>query len=87
MPDLLVNDLDTATIERLEALASERGLPSNVLARDALRYALGLSDREIVPRAGDDGVMLPGLWHATENQAFREAMEAFKRVESGPSFE
>ncbi len=87
MPDLLVNDLDSATIERLEALASERGLPAGVLARDALRYALGLSDREIVPRIVDDMAMLPGLWHATENQAFREAIEAFKRVESGPSFE
>jgi len=27
------------------------------------------------------------VWNQGENQAFREAIEAFKQVDSGPSFE
>ena len=87
MPDILLKDLDEATFERMSAAASERGCALDEIARRALRFAFGLSSEDPAPRDRQDIATLRGVWNQGENQAFREAIEAFQRVDSGPSFD
>lgn len=87
MPDLVLKDIDEATFERLVAVASEQGCGLEEIGVRALRVALGLSAEDLVARDRQDIATLRGIWNHGENQAFHEAMEAFKQVDSGPSFE
>lgn len=87
MPDLVLKDIDEATFERLAAVASEQGCRLEDIGMRALRFALGLSTEDLVARDRQDIATLRGIWNQGENQAFHEAIEAFKQVDSGPSFE
>lgn len=87
MAELRVRDIDEETFERMTALANERGWSLNEVALRALRYALGLSTEHLSGQDRQDIATMRGVWNQTENQAFSEAMEAFRRVDSGPTFE
>jgi hypothetical protein len=87
MAEIRVRDIDEETYERLTALASERGWTINEVALRALRYALGLSTEHLAAQDRQDIATMRGVWNQSENQAFHEAMEAFRQVESGPTFE
>jgi plasmid stability protein len=87
MRNLMVRDIDEAMLDRIRVIAIEQGCSTNEIAVRALRYALGLSDEELVPRDRQDIATMRGIWNQSESQAFREAMDAFRQVESGPLFE
>lgn len=87
MADLQIQGIDQATLQRLELLAGERGWSANDTALRALRYALGLSSEPVIGRDRQDIATMRGVWNQLENQAFSEAMDAFRKVDSGPSFE
>jgi hypothetical protein len=87
MPDLVLKDIDDTTFERLRAVASEHGCRLDEIGLRALRFALGLSAEDLIARDRQDIATLRGIWNQGENQAFHEAIEAFKQVDSGPSFE
>ena len=87
MAEIRVNNIDEETHERLAILANERGLTINEVALRALRYALGLSMEHPSGQDRQDIATMRGVWSQTENQAFHEAMEAFRHVDSGPTFE
>ncbi len=87
MAELNIKNIDEATFERIRVLANERGWSINELAVRALRYAVGLSSEHVFSQDRQDIATMRGVWNQNENQAFREAMEAFCQVESGPTFE
>lgn len=87
MAEIRVKDIDQETYDRLIALANERGWTTNEVALRALRYALGLSAEHLSGQDRQDIATMRGVWNQTENQAFHEAMEAFRQVDSGPTFE
>ena len=87
MPELNIKNIDEATFERLRVLANEHGWSISETAVRALRYAIGLSSEHLVGQDRQDIATMRGVWNQNENQAFREAMEAFRQVESGPTFE
>lgn len=87
MAEIRVKDIDDETFERLTALANERGWTTNEVALRALRYALGLSTEHLSGQDRQDIATMRGVWNQSENQAFSEAMEAFRQVDSGPTFE
>ena len=87
MPRLLLEHIDEATWDRLTAAASAHGCSPEEIGRRALRFAFGLSGEDFAPRDRQDIATLRGIWNQGENAAFQEALEAFKSVESGPSFE
>ncbi|MCC6441256.1 MAG: hypothetical protein IT476_11610 [Rhodanobacteraceae bacterium] len=87
MTDFLIQSIDRVTLERLELLAGERGWSTNDTALRALRYALGISSEPVIGRDRQDIATMRGVWNQLENQAFSEAMDAFRKVDSGPSFE
>jgi len=87
MADLLLKDIDEETLARMRAAASERACSLEDIGVRALRFAFGLGIEDFAPRDRQDIATLRGVWNQGENQAFREAIEAFKRVDSGPSFE
>ncbi|MGB0134980.1 hypothetical protein [Dokdonella sp.] len=87
MAEIRVKDIDEDTFERLTALANERGWTINEVALRALRYALGLSNEHLSGQDRQDIATMRGVWNQVENQAFHEAIEAFRQVDSGPTFE
>ncbi len=87
MRELFIHNIDEATYRRMLAIADERGWSIEDLALRAIRYATGLSGEHIVGEDRQDIATMRGVWNPNENQAFREAMEAFRRVESGPTFQ
>jgi hypothetical protein len=87
MAEILISNIDKATLTRMTELANERGWSTNEVALRALRYALGLSTEHLSANDRQDIATMRGVWNQSENLAFREAMEAFRRVESGPTFE
>ncbi len=87
MADLHIKNIDLDTVERIRDLANERGCSINELAVRALRYAVGLSNEHVFGQDRQDIATMRGVWNQNENQAFREAMEAFRQVESGPTFD
>ena len=87
MAEIRVKNIDEETFERLIALADERGWTVNEVALRALRYALGLSTEHLSGQDRQDIATMRGVWNQGENQAFHEAMEAFRKVDSGPTFE
>ena len=87
MPDILLRDIDDATFERIRTAASERGCALEDITLRALRFAFGLSAEDPAPRDRQDIATLRGVWNQGENHAFRDAIEAFQQVASGPSFE
>jgi hypothetical protein len=86
MAEILISNIDKATLTRMTELANERGWSTNEVALRALRYALGLSTEHLAAQDRQDIATLRGVWNQNENQAFREAMDAFRQVESGPTF-
>lgn len=87
MRELLLHNIDESTYQRMLVIAEERGWPIEELALRAIRYATGLSSEHIAGQDRQDIATMRGVWNQDENLAFREAMEAFRRVDSGPSFE
>ncbi len=87
MPDILLRNIDAATFERIRAAASAQGCPLEDVSLRALQFAFGLTTEDPAPRDRQDIATLRGVWNQGENQAFREAIEAFQRVDSGPAFE
>ncbi|HPG93838.1 MAG: hypothetical protein WAS23_04670 [Dokdonella sp.] len=87
MAEFWIRDIDNATLDRLNALANERGWSPGATAVRALRYALGLSTEPVMRQDRQDIATMRGVWNQSESQAFHEAMEAFRQVDSGPSFE
>ena len=87
MAEIRVKNIDEETFERLIALADERGWSINEVALRALRYALGLSTEHPSGQDRQDIATMRGVWNQSENQAFSEAMDAFRQVDSGPTFE
>lgn len=87
MAEILISNIDRATLARMIELANERGWSINEVAVRALRYALGLSTEQLAAGDRQDIATMRGVWNQSENQAFREAMDAFRQIESGPSFE
>lgn len=87
MAELNIKNIDQATFERMRTVANERGWSMNELAVRALRYALGVSNEHVFSQDRQDIATMRGVWNQNENQAFREAMEAFRQVESGPTFD
>jgi hypothetical protein len=87
MAEILISNIDKATVARMTELANERGWSTNEVALRALRYALGLSTEHLSNQDRQDIATMRGVWNQTENLAFREAMDAFRQVESGPTFE
>jgi hypothetical protein len=87
MTDIFIRDIDTLTLERLNAVAVEQGCTKNDIALRALRFALGLSSKGVLGQDRQDIATMRGIWNQGENQAFSEAMDAFQRIESGPLFE
>ncbi|HMM65561.1 MAG TPA: hypothetical protein PKC03_01345 [Dokdonella sp.] len=87
MAEILISDIDRATLARMTELANERGWSTNEVALRALRYALGLSTEHPGGTDRQDIATMRGVWNQTENLAFREAMDAFRQIESGPTFE
>lgn len=87
MAEFWIRDIDSVTLDRLNALANERGWSASTTAVRALRYALGLSTEPLMRQDRQDIATMRGVWNQSENQAFHEAMEAFRQVDSGPSFE
>jgi hypothetical protein len=86
MAEIRIQNVDEATYERMIALARERGCSFNELALHALRYAVGLSTEHLSGQDRQDIATMRGVWNQSENQAFREAMDAFRKVDSGPTF-
>ncbi|OJY96833.1 MAG: hypothetical protein BGP25_07795 [Lysobacterales bacterium 63-13] len=87
MADLQIKNIDPATQERMRDLALQRGWSINEFALRALRYVVGLSSEHPGGQDRQDIATMRGVWNQIENQAFREAIEAFREVESGPTFE
>lgn len=87
MAEIHIQNIDQPTYERMLALARERGWSINELAVRALRYAVGLSSEHLAGQDRQDIATMRGVWNQSENQAFHEAMEAFRQVDSGPTFE
>lgn len=87
MAEILISNIDKATLERMRDLALERGWSINEFALRALRYAVGLSNEHPSGQDRQDIATMRGVWNQSENQAFREAIEAFRGVESGPTFD
>ena len=87
MADLQIKNIDPATQERMRDLALQRGCSINEFALRALRYVVGLSSEHPGGQDRQDIATMRGVWNQSENQAFREAIEAFREVESGPTFE
>lgn len=87
MAELNIKNIDQATFERMRTVADERGWSMNELAVRALRYAIGMSNEHLFGEDRQDIATMRGVWNQNENQAFREAMDAFRQVESGPTFE
>ncbi len=87
MAEILISNIDRATLARMIELANERGWSTNEVALRALRYALGLSTEHLGGTDRQDIATMRGVWNQTENLAFREAMDAFRQIESGPTFE
>ncbi len=87
MADLQIKNIDPATQERMRDLALQRGCSINEFALRALRYVVGLSSEHPGGQDRQDIATMRGVWNQIENQAFREAIEAFREVESGPTFE
>ncbi len=87
VPRLVVDQLDEATWDRLHAAALAQGCSPGDIAARALRFAFGLSSEDFSPRDRQDIATLRGVWNQSENAAFRDAFEAFKDVDSGPTFE
>lgn len=87
MTDILIREVDEAVSERLRQLAVERNLPVNDVIIRALRYALGLGGGEdFAKRDRQDIANLRGTWNTSETAAFREALNAFERVDGNPLF-
>ncbi len=87
MADLQIKNIDPAIQERMRDLALQRGWSINEFALRALRYVVGLSSEHPGGQDRQDIATMRGVWNQSENQAFREAIEAFREVESGPTFE
>ena len=87
MADLQIKNIDPAIQERMRDLALQRGCSINEFALRALRYVVGLSSEHPCGQDRQDIATMRGVWNQSENQAFREAIEAFREVESGPTFE
>jgi hypothetical protein len=87
MAEIRIQNIDQATYERMISLARERGCSFNELALHALRYAVGLNSEHLTGQDRQDIATMRGVWNQSENQAFREAMEAFRKVDSGPTFD
>lgn len=87
MPQLVLQDIDETTYQRMLDIAAERGWSLEELAVRAIRYATGLSGENVAGEDRQDIATMRGIWNQNENQAFREAMEAFRQVDSGPMFE
>ena len=87
MADLQIKNIDPAIQERMRDLALQRGCSINEFALRALRYVVGLSSEHPGGQDRQDIATMRGVWNQSENQAFREAIEAFREVESGPTFE
>ena len=87
MAEIHIHNIDQATYERMLTVARERGWSINELAVRALRYAVGLSNEHLTGHDRQDIATMRGVWNHSENQAFHEAMEAFRQVNSGPTFE
>lgn len=86
MPDILLKDFDAAAWERVCLVAATRGCAPEALAARAVLDAYGPGEDK-VPADRQDIATMRGIWNQGENQVFREAMEAFKRVDSGPLYE
>ena len=87
MADLQIKNIDPVIQERMRDLALQRGCSINEFALRALRYVVGLSSEHPGGQDRQDIATMRGVWNQSENQAFREAIEAFREVESGPTFE
>ena len=87
MPQLHIKYIDEMTYERMRVIADERGWSVDELAVRAIRYAIGLSSEHVTGQDRQDIATMRGVWNQSENLAFHEAMEAFRQVDSGPTFE
>jgi hypothetical protein len=80
MPDIMIRHVDRLMVERIKMLAKERQWSVNDVVLQALRHGLGVSEstgllaessresKELAPPANE--------WDASEQAAFKEAMQA-----------
>lgn len=86
MPDFVLRNIDDDVAERIKALARERKCSINEVVLRLLRASLGLGGDDIVQREIHDVARLGGTWNSTETDAFRNALNAFERVDGRPLF-
>ena len=87
MPDILVRNIDNALAERIKTLARERNWSINEVIVHLLRHGLGLGGEDLTHREVHDIAELSGTWKPNESSVFREAVEAFQKIEGTPLFE
>ncbi|HZP68055.1 MAG TPA: hypothetical protein VFB32_17260 [Rudaea sp.] len=87
MPDILVRNIDQAVAERIKAIARERNWSINEVIVYVLRHSLGFGGEDLARRdVHHDIAVLSGTWDSREADAFRNALEAFERLEGKPLF-
>jgi len=87
VPDILVRNIDDAIAERIKALARERNWSINEVIVHILRHSLGMGGEDLVHREVHDVAVLAGTWNPGESAAFRNALEAFEKVQGKPLFD
>ena len=79
MTDVLVQHVDPLLVERIKALARERGCAINEVLLHALRNGLGISAADELSetlREPEQLTQLSGHWDAQERGVFQEALHA-----------
>jgi hypothetical protein len=79
MPDMIVQHVDVLLVERIRALAKERGCPVNDVMLQALRHGLGAAAQQEFSQSLRDPqalAVLSGQWDAQEQAAFEQALQA-----------
>jgi hypothetical protein len=86
VPDILVRNIDEAVADRIKTIARERNWSINDVILHALRHSLGLGGEDMGSRDIHDVAVLSGTWDVGESAAFRNALEAFERIDGKPLF-
>src|SRR5262249_44449600 len=87
VPDILVRNIDDAIAERIKLLARERNWSINEVIVHLLRHSRGRGGEALAHREIHDVAVLAGTWKPNESSAFREAVEAFEKVQGKPLFD
>jgi len=86
VPDFVLRNIDDTVAERIKTLARERKCSINEIIMGLLRQGLGLGGNDFVQREIQDVARLGGTWDPNEADAFRNALNAFERVDGRPLF-